>query len=283
MLRKVAAAALVVSTIAGVRSAQAQSRDPFGKPPGVCIADNETAQDLETAGKLKSARSKALDCSRGCPMEIARDCTTLAERIGQKIPTVTFGAKQDGKDLVDVTVSIDGEVITSALDGRPVEVDPGARKVSFSIPGRQPMELQVVFNAAEKNRLVTVEFAPSASAAPTPVAPIEEDTWTPPALFWVFGSVSIASFVTAGVTGGLALSERSDLDACVDAKNCAQSDIDAVETKALASDVFLGVGSAFAVGAVLVLLLWPEEEDELVKPAVGVGAERAFIGVTASF
>ncbi len=252
---------------------------------GACILNNEGAQDLEAAGRLREARQKALSCSQGCPAEIARDCTVLAERIGQKVSTVIFGAKQDAKDLVDVSVSVDGQVVASRLDGKPIEIDPGARKVVFTMEGASPVEVRIVFNAAEKNRLVGVEFnsASGGVVKPPPPAAGDADGWSPPALFWILGGVSVASFVTAGVTGGLALSERGDLDACIEVKSCDPDDISSVETKALISDVFIGVGSGFAVGAILALALWPDDEEPNAKPTVSLGRDHAWVGLSAEF
>lgn len=273
--------ALVGLALGGGRAAQAQPVDA-----GACILDNESAQDLEAAGRLREARAKALSCAQGCPTEIARDCTALAERITQKVSTVIFGAKQGSSDLVDVSVSVDGQVIASRLDGKPIELDPGARKVTFTMAGQAPVELQIVFKAGEKNRLVGVEFtAGAASTSPTPrPAPTDDaEGASPPALFWILGGVSVAGFVTAGVTGGLALSERGDLDGCIETRTCDEGDVSSVETKALVADVFIGIGSAFAVGAVLAWVLWPDDEPAAVKPTVSLGPAHSFVGVTAPF
>ncbi len=237
-----------------------------------CIENNESAQDLERQGKMIDARTAALACSQNCPTPIAQDCTQVAQRITEKTPTVAFGAKRGTSDLADVEVELDGKPLLSRLDGASIPIDPGARRVTFRTAGSEPITVDVVIKVGEKNRLVSVDFPVTgrADAMPKPAeaAPagprVDDAASAPPALFWVLAGASVASFATAGVLGGLTLSERGALDPCIQTKTCLQADVTSVETKALVTDVMLGVGGATALGAVLAWALWPASAEQTV-------------------
>jgi hypothetical protein len=238
----------------------------------VCIERNENAQSLRSRGDLLAARPLAVACSQGCPAAIATDCTELASRIEQETPTVIFGATRGGKDLVAVRVKRGDETLATSLTGQPQRMNPGPVKLEFLSEDGVARALEIVLKTGEKNRLVTVELAsePAAIVAPPvapppsapPVEPAADGSDLPPAIFWVLGSVSVATFAGAAVAGAIALDRRSDLDPCIASKTCSVDDVEAVERTALVTDVLLGAGAALAVGAVLSWVFWPSEPNE---------------------
>ncbi|MFW6085586.1 MAG: tetratricopeptide repeat protein [Myxococcota bacterium] len=79
-----------------------------------------------------------------------------------------------------------------------------------------------------------------------------------PAAAWVGWGIGAGSLVTATALGIMALKEQSDVadSPCGVAGTCTQNDVDKMETLALLSDVFLGVGLAgAAVGTILFFTL----------------------------
>jgi hypothetical protein len=251
-----------VSLLLGASSAAAQ-----GNRPRACIANNEQAQELEKKGKLLAARARARACSAGCPGDLARDCVAIAARLDQDIPTVTFGARLDKRDQFNVKILVDGVAVATAIDGRVVEVDPGPHRIGWQFADGTRLEQSVVISQGEKNRLIVGEAVAGAGSDGEPSGQAAGGINPPPTLAWVFAGVSVASLGTFGVLGGLALSERSDLDACIESRTCNPDDVSSVETKALVADVMLGVGAATLVGAALAWVFWPADE----QPALRAG------------
>src|ERR1700709_1044923 len=75
-----------------------------------CVGAYEDAQRLRKDGKLTDARSKLLVCAQdACPAVLRKDCTVWIGEVEQATPTVLLAAKSPiGKDIVDVTVTVDG-------------------------------------------------------------------------------------------------------------------------------------------------------------------------------
>jgi hypothetical protein len=94
-----------------------------------CTSLMDVAQQARAAGKLLSARKHLLTCTEtpACPEEAARECATRAAEILTAMPTIVVEAHdRAGELLTDVTVTIDGEVVASELDGKALAVDPGS-------------------------------------------------------------------------------------------------------------------------------------------------------------
>src|SRR5215475_7621018 len=90
-----------------------------------CAAAAEQGQQLRDEGKYRRAREQMLVCAReACPPPIRSDCGKWLTEVDRDAPTVVFGARDGrGSDVVDVKVSMDGQVILDRLDGKPVLVD----------------------------------------------------------------------------------------------------------------------------------------------------------------
>jgi hypothetical protein len=81
-------------------------------------------------------------------------------------PTVIFVARDgNGNDLPNTTVYLDGMLVATVIDGRPVDVDPGNHAVKFSNGGKDEV-LTVVIGSGEKGRVVAARFG-SATASPS--------------------------------------------------------------------------------------------------------------------
>jgi hypothetical protein len=227
-----------------------------------CISASDEGQQLRDDGKYTLARSAFERCAReSCPVLLRVDCVHWLLDLDQSSASVVINAKDDrGNDLVDVTVSVDGQVLVSKLDGKPLAVDPGAHLFHYEAAGFAPMEEHAVIHAAEKNRALNVRFAVPLAAHPTTDATslgpdqahVSPDV-TPPfapgskprVLGWVFAGVAVAAFANEAVFGVSGLSQRStDLSAsgCATAKSCPASEKSEVQTKFTIADVSLGVG-----------------------------------------
>lgn len=139
-----------------------------------CLDASEKGQKLRTAGKLREARENFVRCgAEGCPAIVRHDCSTWNQEIAGILPTVVFGAKdKSGRDMFDVTVSMDGEKLLTKLDGKSVTVDPGKHTFKFESGGLTATE-NVLVKEGEKSRVITVTFdtgGPATAAGTPPVA-----------------------------------------------------------------------------------------------------------------
>ncbi len=183
-----------------------------------CATAAEESQQLRIDGKLRAARDRLLACSRPtCPATVLRDCTQWMSEVTGLMPTVVPAARDAlGRDRLDVRVSIDGVVVIRGLDGKAIEVDPGAHTFRFEAPGAASVEQAVLVREGEKGRPVTVTLAaavpsgpdvmgrtPGEGAAPPPVAP-SSSAWAWPG---ILGGAGVAFL---GLGAALELSVNAD-------------------------------------------------------------------------
>jgi hypothetical protein len=101
-----------------------------------CITSAEQAQTLRDEGKYRRAREQMLVCARDvCPAAIKSDCGKWLDTLDREAPTVVFGARDAGKDVTDVKVSMDGVVVAERLDGKAQLVDTGEHTFTFERGG----------------------------------------------------------------------------------------------------------------------------------------------------
>jgi hypothetical protein len=234
--------------------AHAQAKDP-------CITAYEQAQTLRKDGKFIDAREQAQLCARdACPAILVKDCTRWIGDLDASTGSVVCEAKTaSGKELTDVRVTIDGNVVTSRLDGRPIPVDPGKHAIHFERRG-MTFDETVLVREGEKNRRITATFSE---------APAESKGL--PAGFWIFGGVSIVALGTATIFALDGMAKKDDLEACK--PRCAPSDVDAMSASFTVADVALGAGVVAVAATVYVLLSRPTD----VRDARDVSASRAVL------
>jgi hypothetical protein len=228
--------------------------------PGMqeCIAANEKSGPLQHQGKLREARAQLRLCATpSCPTLIRDDCVSGATRLDAAVPSVVFAAQDaSGNDLTAVVVTMDGQVLADALDGKAVEVDPGEHAFRLETPGQPPVEKRLVILEGEKDRRerVVMGSSPSpkeANVRAVPVAPPMLAKRPFPVAGWVAAGVGVAAFGFFGTFGGLGVSERSSYGC---ATGCPGGEKSAVDSKFVVADVALGVG-VVAVGAVVWIYL----------------------------
>jgi hypothetical protein len=143
-----------------------------------CLNAAEKGQKAQKAGKLREARDQFLICGAdSCPSLVRHDCNHWNGDIANALPTVVFGARdKQGRDLFDVTVSMDGEVLVKKLDGKSVTVDPGKHTFRFELSGLPAVTEPVVIKEGERSRSIAVTFD---SPTPPPTPPVPTATATP--------------------------------------------------------------------------------------------------------
>jgi hypothetical protein len=240
-----------------------------GKDRRACIGAYEQGQELAQAAKLLRAREAMLSCAKPkCGEFIHHECAARYSRLEEEIPTVILLAKGDaGEKLVDVEVTLDGELFSATLDGRALAVDPGLHQFTFKAKRGTIAEQRTIIVQGERNRVISVSFG-SADGEPTkplpgtaaqPSRPIDEEAYPESSRS---GKRGAAPYVAAGIglagLGGFALftqwgrSDNAELTRC--APNCSEGTLDHIRNLYIVADVSLGVGIV-ALGAAAWLFL----------------------------
>ena len=212
-----------------------------------CVGASEDGQRQRQEGKLLRAREQFASCSRAeCPALVRHDCATWAGEIVQTLPSVVFAARDvTGGDLVHVRVLSDGAVLSEALDGKPVDVDPGEHHFRFEAEGFLPAEAHAVLRVGEKNRPVAVTLRPQA-----PAAAESHGSVVAPAILGGLGLALGAAAIVLDVT----TTSSADTLRATCAPSCASSSVDSLRTRYVVAGVLGGAGIV-SVGVAAVLLL----------------------------
>ena len=248
-----------------------------------CARAYENSQEQRGAGAIFSARLELQRCRRDdCPAFIRSDCSRWSNEVEAQQPTVIFSAKRGSQPLTEVRVTIGDRVLVERLNERAVELDPGEYDFRFETSDGGRIVLHALIQPGNKDRLVQVEFAPSAqaqtahvdqrpprsaahsagSAEPTVRGPAaEKRAPAAPAgvLPWVFLAVGAASLGT-----GVGLSvwghnqELHLRETC--APTCTDAQVQPVSTKYLLSNISFGVGLVSLSTAAYLFLRQPGPE-----------------------
>jgi hypothetical protein len=202
----------------------------------------EAQQSMRSTALLK-ARDQLKVCARdSCLALIRKDCVAWLDEVNAGIPSVVVAAKgPNGKETLDVRVSVNGEEVASKLDVKAIELDPGTFTMRFERPGSAPIEKEVVLRQGQKNKLVEVDFGVSKGDKRRAILP------------WILGGVGVGLMAGGAAFWLKSESDRSDLQGSC-APRCAQDDVDSIKTQRVVGDVLFGVG-VVVVGTAAVWLL----------------------------
>ncbi|HEX4445702.1 MAG TPA: hypothetical protein VH044_03170, partial [Polyangiaceae bacterium] len=274
-------------------SATAAADDPTKEE---CVAANESAQDLQAAGKLVSARAQLLTCAaKACPRVVRQDCSDRLRSVEKVLPTIVLTPRDArGVRVNDATLAVDGAPRVEALDGAPIFVDPGQHTFTVTAPGRPMASVHLSLNEGDRARADAIFKASPASTAARPSTDEGAAGGSAPAiaretssiattsgghsrLRWIAWSAvgaGAASLVFGSVIGIVALGDHSKLArACPDwhvlCPADSAADIDLMRDHAWASTIgfvvaALGIGTGGAL-----LLLSPEGSE---RPPADHGA-----------
>jgi hypothetical protein len=265
---------------APVARAQANECAPLGR-----------AAALRADGKLRAARTQLTSCMEAseCNAEARRRCAAEQQTLANEMPSVVVHAHDGrGNDLVDVSVTLDGEAFVSKLDGLALSIDPGEHTFVFERAGQEPVKQVTTIEPTDKFKLVTVELPDAEllrqrALADTPAAKVSSSPvrLIAGASLAGVGIVGIAAF--AGI-GADARSEEKDLRRC--RPDCSQGAVDSVSTRYTLANVSLGVGLAALGAAAWVLLTGPSSApaaDPNAKLDVVAGPRGGTLTLTSQF
>jgi hypothetical protein len=294
---------LICATVLGLSSSAQAQEDADTQ---ACATSYEQAQVNRMNGELKAAREELKTCVREvCPDFVRKDCGDWLTEVNAEIPSVIFAAVGSKKnDLIDVKVTLDGEVVTEQLDGRAIDLDPGQYELVFDYNGKQ-VKRTLVVRQGEKNRVIRAEIetevdtdgdgifdttdecplepGPASNkgcpVAPPPPPPDENAGSAESLRIGAYASwgVGAAGLITFAIFTPLAYSEESDAqkECGTDGSECdptVRADyVDSVEQKLLIGNIGLGVGIAGAAAGTILYYLSTQEkqasasEDESVR------------------
>ena len=223
-----------------------------------CIETHRQAQQAQNDGKLVHARELSRNCTAlACPGLIVTDCARWLNDMEQRIPSVVFEVRLDGKPNLTATVVADGERVQEWTRGESLRLDPGEHQFRFEMAEHQPIIQNLLLAEGMRYRIVSVDFAtekPATPAVATPVAPplaaapaVPSERPTPIIVYPLLGvgAVGLGSFALFGLMGK---SKQSDLENTCK-PNCTDSDLKPMKTSYLIGDISLGVGVASLVAA----------------------------------
>jgi hypothetical protein len=275
------AALLAIALPTLVASSASAQRPTPSATKLACLQASDKAQQLRVAGKLLAARDTLRICVQdSCPGVVRDACAQWLNEVQASLPSIVIGAKDaDGKDILDLKVSIDGKLVTEHPGGLAVAIDPGRHKMKYEKPDGVVLEEEILVGEGAKNREVEVVFP----GAPKPaVATPNGSVGHGPKGASTFNTAMGAMFgvVGAGALGAalyLDLSATSDVNAleqssCAKTASCSSSRVNQDQLDYDLAGVGLGVGIAAVGVAVYVLIAHPFGD----RPSSGTSSGTAF-------
>jgi hypothetical protein len=237
-----------------------------------CVEANEKAQALRQEESLLAARASLTVClAAACPGPVRQDCAELMAEVDRAMPTVVFEVlDRAGQEVHGVSLLVDGTLEPRALDGAPVEMDPGTHEIVFTAKAGTRITETIVVHEGEKDRRVIARAT-------------ERELGGLPLSGRTISGLTMAGLGVVGITTGavLGLVAKSTYDAasCHDNPgNCTTagaSEISTAHGQAAASTVSFIVGGALLAGGVT---LWATGRSRVQVAASGSGAVVALGG-----
>ena len=228
-----------------------------------CIDASEKGQQARKAGHLREAREKFLVCgAETCPALVKKDCAVWQTELAAMLPTVTFGAKDDsGKDLFDVTISMDDVVLTKKLDGKAVTIDPGPHTFKFETEGHPAVVQRTLVKEGERSRVIDVKFVPPAHTDDRPelVLGVREHTLPPWIVVGVGGAAAVVGVIVLAASPSRPANCDKSTTSCTRLAGETDADFKSDQDKAGTADSQPTLGAVLLVAGLAVVgggLLW---------------------------
>jgi hypothetical protein len=253
----------------------------------VCVSSHEQAQVSRNQGDLLAARSAALACSQAaCPAIVQNDCLQWFSDIDRDVPSVLVRVRSGELD-VEARVFVDGRPQPPDIFGRALELNPGRHRFRVEPRNAPPQEREVLLAPNEKARAVHFDL-PQASGNVARETPRARGPRPVPVTTFVLGGAALALAAGGAVLGSWALSDRAEQvedGGC--SPSCTDHEVASIDNKALAADVFFGLGVAAGAAAVLSYVWRPElaapSGKSRARLSLTAGRDAALVGMRGSF
>jgi hypothetical protein len=257
-----------------------------------CVSAAEQAQEMRSATRLRAARELLLQCAApDCPAAVSSDCTQWLAEVEEALPSIVLLVQDsEGRDLVEVSVSIDGERVTDELDGLARPIDPGRHTFLYEAEGMHPLSQEILVAEGQKRRPVSVTLEPETPSEATDEGreppepqrtpePVEGSRGRriPAYVLGGTGVVALGSFAFFGIRGK---SRANDLaSGCGATKSCTEGQVRPVRRELIAADVSLAVGLV-SVGTAVWMLVTHDEGRAARPPRRTAWVSPTIDGVT---
>lgn len=157
----VGAAATAAASCLMAWAAPAAARPARGHADsGSCQSDYRDAVRLERAGHLLESARLFESCDQArCSAVVRRQCADRATQVASDTPSVVpFVTDASGDPVVDVPVSMDGDVLTDRVDGRAIPVDPGMHTFTVRTSRGVKRSRKVMILEGQRNREIALSF-----------------------------------------------------------------------------------------------------------------------------
>lgn len=273
------APALLVGLALMAVTTSARAIDPLA-----CTEAAESGQRARAESKLRAAQTQFAVCqSQDCPSLVRQDCSKWAVEVAGLLPTIVIDARDaTGRDLADVTVLVDREVLVATIDGKSVSIDPGPHVLTFEHAGSASVVQKVIIKEGMKGRMITVTFE-DANRPPTPAPPPVVQRETTPssgghtAWPWVVVGVGGVAVVTGIVMIATAPSLpsgcRSDTRTCTQREGETPADYSERQDRASSAvnqPLFGALTAGVGAGIVGLGLLWHFLEPSASRASAGL-------------
>jgi hypothetical protein len=263
-----------------------------------CVANAEQGQKLQGQGRLLEAKEKFLACGRdACPKVIRTDCTTFEGQVEAALPSVVFAVKDEqGNDLTQVSVIIDGVPTLDQLSGTATPINPGSHTFFFRREGFSPIKATALIREGEKNRVVNARWGgPVVAAGGTGSSGTSSAGSGKTTNETAHGSTSPVGWVLLGVGAVLAgvgtyglvagVSDTSSLkNGCSQTLGgCTTGQIDSAQTKLWVGDIAAPLGGVAIAAGLFLLLRTPSAPPANGGVTAGVLPGGGFVGWKRTF
>jgi hypothetical protein len=272
----------LVFSAAGAQAApKAKAKGGGGGGGSFCASAWREGNSLAKQGKLRQAMEWMLKCAQAtCIPVIRNECTSRVSKIEADIPSIVASVVDaSGKNVSDVQVEMDGELLASHIDGRGIPVDPGEHMFNFKTDKSTLGTQKAMIPQGQRNVPVTLNLSSTTAAAAAvesaPAAGVPAESAAPEATVATsaeeprartetksgggpgIGTYSLAVLGLAGV-GGYGLltywgnKDNKLLEAC--APDCKQSSVNHIKQLYTAGKISAGIGIAALAGATILFL-----------------------------
>lgn len=247
-------------------AARAQAREPDRT---TCLDAYERGQVLLRAGTLRAAREQLVVCARApCPAVLQPECVQWLDDATRRMPSVVVVLRTDrGEDVPEASLSVDGKLVASRLDGRSVEIDPGEHVLRVETTARPrpwAKSVNVLASEGDKGRIVAVTM-PTEASEPEAGPPAQRGAFPLPG--WIALGVAGAGALTFATFALLGEQQYGELERC--RPSCDPSDVKRADTFYAIGDIGLGVALVSA-GVAAVYYLTRGRADVARVPTIGV-------------
>jgi hypothetical protein len=258
---------LILATICTARAALADA----GPTCGDAFDQSQVKRD---EGKLLEARWLLRVCGGPtCSPTQQRLCSEWLTDVEARVPSFVLAARDgSGADRVDVKVTLDGVPVTTKLDGRAMDVDPGPHAFVFELADGTRAETNAVANERVKGAVVSVTLGKAPAVAESAGPPLSETRAIPGVRSGsrAVGTVAKTAGLSIGAVGvvGLALGtvfgveEQSTKSSHCSSGVCDPGYASQAYSQATISTVALVAGGVLVAGGATLWLVAPKHRAD---------------------